>query len=108
MCVSIDADDIPVGGSIVEMWIILTTICFYNTAFMGDKPICWKDALLPLRYETESSCILVMQQLSRDLQADMSNRLISMQMTCHPAEDDTKFKHKEIDKLPLFKPSDKE
>ena len=85
------------------MWIILTTICFYNTAFMGDKPICWRDALLPLRYESESSCILVMQQLSRDLQTDMSNRLVTMSMTCHLAEGYPDFKHKEIDKLPLYK-----
>ena len=92
----------------MEMWIILTTICFYNTAFMGDQPICWRDALLPLRYESESSCILVMQQLGRDLRGDMNNRLTSMQMTCHLAEEYPDFKHKEIDKLPLYKPSKKE
>ncbi len=68
-----------------------------------DSPICWKDALLPLRYESESSCILVMQQLSRDLQTDMSNRLVTMQMKCHFAEDYPNYKHKEIDKLPLYK-----
>jgi hypothetical protein len=87
------------------MWVILTTICFWNTALMmnQDSPICWKDALLPLRYESESSCILVMQQLSRDLQTDMSNRLVTMQMTCHFAEDYPNYKHKEIDKLPLYK-----
>ena len=90
------------------MWVILTTICFYNTAFMGDKPICWRDALLPLRYESESSCILVIQQLGRDLTDDMNNRLASMQMKCHLAKEYPDFQHKEIDKLPLFKPSDKE
>ena len=87
----------------MEMWVILTTICFYNTAFMGENPICWKDALLPLRYENETSCILVMQQLSRDLQVDMSNRLVTMSMKCHLAKDYPNFKHKEIDKLPLYK-----
>ena len=87
------------------MWVILTTICFWNTALMmqQDSPICWKDALLPLRYENESSCILVMQQLSRDLQTDMSNRLVTMQMNCHLAEDYPNYKHKDIDKLPLYK-----
>ena len=92
------------------MWVILTTICFWNTALMmnQDSPICWKDALLPLRYENESSCVLVMQQLSRDLQTDMSNRLVTMQMTCYLAEEYPDFKHKEIDKLPLYKPSKKE
>ena len=84
---------------------ILTTICFYNTAFMGDKPICWRDALLPLRYESESSCILVIQQLGRDLTDDMNNRLASMQMKCHLAKEYPDFQHKEIDKLPLFKPN---
>ena len=71
----------------MEMWVILTTVCFFNTAFMGEKPICFKDALLPLRYENESSCILIMQTLARDLQDDMSNRLVTMQMKCHLAED---------------------
>ena len=93
----------------MEMWIILTTICFWNTALMikPDSPICWRDALLPLRYESESSCILVMQQLSRDLGDDMNNRLVTMQMTCKKIGDE-QYKHKEIDKLPLFKPSNKE
>ena len=87
------------------MWVILTTICFWNTAFMmaQDLPICWKDALLPIRYENESSCILAMQQLSRDLQGDMNNRLVTMQMKCHFAEYYPNYKHKEIDKLPLYK-----
>ena len=89
----------------MEMWVILTMICFYNTNFMADKPICFKDALLPLRYESESSCILVMQQLARDLTDDMNNRLASMQMKCHLAEDYPNYKHKEIDKLPLLKPN---
>ena len=89
----------------MEMWVILTMICFYNTAMMGEKPICFKDALLPLRYENETSCILVMQQLGKDLQRDMSDRLTTMQMTCHLAEDYPNYKHKEIDKLPLFKPN---
>ena len=88
------------------MWVILTTICFYNTAFMGDKPICWRDALIPLRYESESSCILVIQQLGRDLTDDMNNRLASMQMKCHLAKEYPDFQHKEIDKLPLLKPSE--
>ena len=94
----------------MEMWIILTTICFWNTALMikSDSPICWKDALLPLRYESESSCVLVMQQLSRDLGDDMNNRLVTMTMTCHLAEDYPNFKHKEIDKLPLFQPSERD
>ena len=92
----------------MEMWVILTMICFYNTNFMADKPICFKDALLPLRYESESSCILVMQQLARDLTDDMNNRLASMQMKCHLAEDYPNYKHKEIDKLPLIKPNKKE
>ena len=92
------------------MWVILTTICFWNTALMleADSPICWKDALLPLRYENETSCILVMQQLSRDLGDDMNNRLVTMQMKCHLAEDYPHYKHKEIDKLPLFKYNKKE
>ena len=87
------------------MWVILTTICFWNTAFMmaQDLPICWKDALLPIRYENESSCILVMQMLARDLQNDMANRLSSLTMKCHLAEDYPNYKHKEIDKLPLYK-----
>ena len=87
----------------MEMWVILTTVCFFNTAFMGEKPICFKDALLPLRYETDSSCILIMQTLARDLQDDMSNRLVTMQMKCHLAKDYPNYEHREIDKLPLYK-----
>ena len=70
---------------------------------MGENAICWKDALLPLKYESESSCILVMQQLSRELQNDMSNRLVTMQMKCHLAKDYPNYEHREIDKLPLYK-----
>ena len=86
------------------MWVILTTICFWNTAMMGESAICWKDALLPLKYENETSCVLVMQQLSRDLGDDMNNRLVTMQMKCHLAEDYPDYKH-EIDKLPLYTPN---
>lgn len=71
---------------------------------MGENPICWKDALLPLKYDNESSCILVMQSLARDLQVDMGNRLVTMSMTCHFAEDYPNYQH-EIDKLPLYKPT---
>jgi len=90
----------------MEMWVILTTVCFFNTAFMmaQDLPICWKDALLPIRYENESSCILVMQQLGKDLQRDMSDRLTTMQMKCVKIKGEN-YKHKEIDKLPLLKPN---
>ena len=89
------------------MWVILTTICFYNTAMMAENPICWKDALLPLKYESESSCILVMQSVARDLQQDMNARLVTMSMKCHMALDYPNYQH-EIDKLPLYKPSNKE
>ena len=71
---------------------------------MGEDPICWRDALLPLKYENKTSCILVMQQLSRDLQGDMNARLLTMSMTCHFAEDYPDYQH-EIDKLPLYKPN---
>ena len=87
------------------MRVILTTICFWNTALMleADSPICWKDALLPLRYENESSCILIMQMLGRDLNDDMANRLSSLTMKCHLAVDYPNYEHREIDKLPLYK-----
>ena len=97
------------------MWIILATICFYNTAYMHDDPrtpICFKDALVPLRYAGETSCILVLKQLARDLQDDMKNRLIQMDMKCVKNDSvyflDENYKHKEIDKLPLFEPTKKE
>ena len=92
----------------MEMWVILTMICFYNTNFMEEKPICFKDALLPLRYENESSCILVMQMLARDLQEDMVNRITTMQMKCHLAKEYPNYEHREIDKLPLYTPNNKE
>ena len=94
----------------MEMWVILTTVCFFNTAFManGNKPICFQDALLPLRYNNESSCILVMQMLARDLNNDMANRLASMKMKCHLAKDYPNYEHREIDKLPLYTPNNKE
>ena len=94
----------------MEMWVILTTVCFFNTAVManGNKAICFQDALLPLRYNNESSCILVMQMLARDLNDDMANRLASMKMKCHLAKDYPNYEHREIDKLPLYKPNEKE
>jgi len=44
-----------------------------------------------------------MQTLARDLQDDMSNRLVTMQMKCHLAVDYPNYEHREIDKLPLYK-----
>ena len=89
------------------MWVILTMVCFYNTAFMANenKPICFKDALLPMRFEAESSCILVMQSLSRDLKNDMIIRRVQMEMKCHLAKEYPNYEHREIDKLPLYKPT---
>ena len=49
-----------------------------------------------------------MQMLARDLNNDMANRLASMKMKCHLAKDYPNYEHREIDKLPLYKPNEKE
>ena len=32
-----------------------------------DNPLCWKDAVVPKEFKTEASCILVRNQLTKDL-----------------------------------------
>ena len=81
----------------------MTYIREYSPLIVGIIACCLTVYLLGI-IENDTSCILVMQQLARDLTDDMNNRLASMQMKCIKVKGEN-YKHKEIDKLPLFKPS---
>jgi len=79
------------------MWIITSVICFYSMMLSPDKPLCWKDAVVPMEFKNETSCILVRDQLAKDLNIDLNARNIRMILKCE------KFKETEEIK-PLLKP----
>ena len=62
-----------------------------------EKPLCFSDAKVPLDLKSETSCILVRNQLAKDLNMDLNARNIRMSLYCK--------KTKEIkEKKPLIKP----
>ena len=64
------------------MWIITSVICFYSMMLSPDKPLCWKDAVVPMEFQNETSCILVRDQLAKDLDVDMSARNVKLSLQC--------------------------
>ena len=47
-----------------------------------DKPLCWKDAVIPMEFKSETSCVLVRDQLSKDLDVDMRERNVKLSLQC--------------------------
>ena len=47
-----------------------------------DKPLCWKDAVIPMEFKSETSCVLVRDQLSKDLDVDMRARNVKLSLQC--------------------------
>jgi len=64
------------------MWTIIATICFMGMALSPDKPLCFQQSRTPLQVESESSCILIRDQLVKDLNTDLNARNISMTLYC--------------------------
>ncbi len=64
------------------MWIITSVICFYSMVISPDKPLCWKDAVIPAEFKSETSCILVRDQLARELDVDLNARNVRITLQC--------------------------
>ena len=47
-----------------------------------DKPLCWRDAVIPAEFESKSSCILVRNQLAKDLNVDLNARNVKLSLQC--------------------------
>ena len=79
------------------MWNVLAVICFHAMVLSPEKPLCFSDAKVPIEFESETSCVLVRDQLARDLDLDLNARNVRMVLYCE--------KNKEIkEKKPLLKP----
>ena len=52
-----------------------------------DAPLCWKDAKVPMQFENETSCILVRDQIAREVDIDMSARNVILSLQCKKIEE---------------------
>jgi hypothetical protein len=64
------------------MYTIVATICFMGMALSPEEPFCFQQCRVPLQFETEASCILVRDQLIKDLNMDLNARNIRMGLYC--------------------------
>ena len=64
------------------MWTIVATICFMGMALSQGQPLCFEKCRIPMKFETEASCILVRDQLVKDLNTDSNTRNIRMGLYC--------------------------
>jgi len=64
------------------MWTIVATICFIGMALSPDNPLCFQQCRVPMEFKTEESCILIRDQLVRDLNTDLNARNINMALYC--------------------------
>ena len=46
------------------------------------QPLCWKDAIIPMEFQNETSCILVRDQLAKDLKVDLNARNVRLTLQC--------------------------
>ena len=49
---------------------------------LSENPLCWKDAVIPMEFKSETSCVLVRDQLSKDLDVDMRARNVLLTLQC--------------------------
>ena len=64
------------------VWIISSVICFYSMMLSPDKPLCWKDAVVPMEFTNEASYILVRDRLAKDLDVDLNARNVKLSLQC--------------------------
>ena len=64
------------------MWTVVATICFMGMALSPDNPLCFEQCRVPMEFESEASCILVRDQLVKDLNTDLNARNIRMLLYC--------------------------
>ena len=62
-----------------------------------EKALCFQDAKVPLEFESETSCVLVRNQLAKDLNIDLNARNIRMILKCEKSQETEEIK-------PLLKP----
>ena len=55
-----------------------------------DKPLCWKDAVIPMEFQSETSCILVRDQLAKDLKVDLNARNVLLTLQCKEIKQEEK------------------
>ena len=56
-----------------------------------DKPLCWKDAVIPMEFQSETSCILVRDQLAKDLKVDLNARNVLLTLQCKEIKQENKI-----------------
>ena len=79
------------------MWNVLAVICFHAMQLSPDQALCFSDARVPLELESETSCVLVRNQLAKDLDIDLNARNVRMVLYCKKSQETEEIK-------PLFKP----
>ena len=55
-----------------------------------NQPLCWKDAIIPIKFQNKTSCILVRDQLSKDLDVDMRARNVLLTLQCKEIKQEEK------------------
>ena len=55
-----------------------------------DKPLCWKDAIIPMEFQGETSCILVRDRLAKDLDVDLNARNVRVTLQCKEIKQEEK------------------
>ena len=78
------------------MWTIVATICFMGMALSPDKPLCFQQARTPLQVESEASCILIRDQLVRDLNTDLNARNMRMLLYCAKLQNTSGVNYEQI------------
>ena len=78
------------------MWTVIATICFMGMALSPEKPLCFQQARTPLQVESEASCILIRDQLVKDLNTDLNARNISMALYCVKIKETTDANYEQI------------
>ena len=56
-----------------------------------DEPLCWKDAVIPMEFQSETSCILVRDQLAKDLKVDLNARNVILTLQCKEIKQENKI-----------------
>ncbi len=78
------------------MWTVVATICFMGMALSPEKPLCFQQCRVPMEFKTEASCILVRDQLVKDLNTDLNARNINMSLYCAKLKETTGASYEQI------------
>ena len=78
------------------MWTIVATICFMGMALSPNNPLCFQQCRIPMQFETEASCILVRDQLLKDLNTDLNAMNIRMLLYCAKLQNTSGVNYEQI------------